>query len=494
MASESTIIDLGVLDRDEPDGRPWSGAALRRRWAQWRDRWTRRWRRVPVRRYGQALLAALLCLAFATAAAPSAPRLAQVWTDPSLSLSGVAEAPRPVVDGQHLYAVTPTAAGPALTAYRLEDGSRAWQVRPDVAGEVTDLVVAAGVPVLATSGPRVTGYDPATGGVRWHRIGTPRRAVDGHLLVAARITGGQGERTVAVDPRTGEVSGAVVLPDRPVTAPWRAPDGTLHMFALTDDGTLTRHPMAGTATSATIRTQHRVGTGEPQASIRVVDGVVMLSDRTDAGPQLAAYDAASLRPRFTVPGGYGPMPCGPVVCVRVSATSEPYGSVWGVDPGSGAVRWSASCADADLGGGPCTLTVQELGRDRLWMEVIQADRYTHGSLATSWIAEARTGAPVTAPGQWSLQQRYHGSELLLRQSARDRAPGVPTRPSQVWWATADPAADSTADSAADSTADAMGGSEVDILGAVSATTCAPHHPYLVCWTENEGITVWRIGR
>jgi hypothetical protein len=35
---------------------------------------------------------------------------------------------------------------------------------------------------------------------------------------------------------------------------------------------------------------------------------------------------------------------------------------------------------------------------------------------------------------------------------------------------------------------------VEVLGSVDATTCVPHDPYLVCWTDGEGVTVWRIDR
>ena len=459
-------IDLGVLERERPDDRRQSG-----HWAGW---W--RWRRTPVRRWGQGALAVLLSLPLAAATPLPPPGLVPVWTHATLSLSGTAPLPRPVPDGPHLYAVAPTAAGPALVAYRLADGSVAW--RAPVAGDVAAVRVAAGVPVVTTAGPHATAYDPATGRVLWRRAGVPWQEVGGSLLVVAAPAGGGHRRVVtAVDPRTGDALGMVAGEADPAVSPWQAPDGSLHLFTLNRDGGLARHPMAGGPVRS-VDTAHEQRQGEPRDdSLGVVDGLVVVTDRTGPLRAVAAYDAVTLRHRWTVPGGYGSSPCGPVVCVRVAdPDAGPYPSVRGVDPRSGVTRWSASCADADLSGGSCTMSVRGLGQGRLWMEMVVPDRYTQGSRVTSWVADATTGEPLTDGLAWSLRERHGASALLLSQGDRERAPGTPARPRRWWWARAG------------------AGPEVEVLGSVDATTCVPHDPYLVCWTDREGVTVWRIDR
>jgi outer membrane protein assembly factor BamB len=499
-------IDLGVLERERPDDRRQPG-----HWAGW---W--RWRRTPVRRWGQGALAVLLSLPLAAATPLPPPGLVPVWTHAMLSLSGTAPLPRPVPDGPHLYAVAPTAAGPALVAYRLADGSVAW--RAPVAGDVAAVRVAAGVPVVTTAGPHATAYDPATGRVLWRRAGVPWQEVGGSLLVVGEPTGdpfrlvtavdpatgralwrragvpwrevggsllvvavpaGSGHLRVvtAVDPRTGDALGVVTGQADPAVSPWQAPDGSLHLFTLNRDGGLARHPMAGGPVRS-VDTAHEQRQGEPRDdSLGVVDDLVVVTDRTGPLRAVAAYDPVTLRHRWTLPGGYGASPCGPVVCVRVvDPDAGPYPSVRGVDPRSGATRWSASCADADLSGGSCTMSVRGLGQGRLWMEMVVPDRYTQGSRVTSWVADATTGEPLTDGLAWSLRERHGGSALLLSQGDRERAPGTPARPRRWWWARAG------------------AGPEVEVLGSVDATTCVPHDPYLVCWTDREGVTVWRIDR
>lgn len=461
------LIDLGTLEPTGPEGRPAP---------HWRGGWWDQHRRIA-RRWGQLLLVVSLILSL-SAAAPPAPRLAPLWTDTALSLSGTAQWSRPVADGPHLYALTPVASGGvALLAHRLRDGQLAWRARLAASGNGSFILrVAGGVPVVTAFGARTAAYDPGTGRPLWRRVGMPWREIGGRLLLTATAADGRGEVVTAIDPGTGDAVGSATWPAGQVAAPWLAGDGTLHLFTLGPDGTLTRRPLTsdGQARAAA----PRPGDGAARAgSLRLVDGLVVAIARTGDRRGVVAYDTGTLRRRWWVPGGYGVSPCGPVVCVRVTGSAGRYDSVRGVDPASGTTRWAVSCADAGLTGRPCTLSAVSVGPgDRLWVEMVVPDRYTHGSLATSWIADTRTGDRLTDTVRWSLRQELGelGKQLLLSRADRQRAPGRPARPRTVWWALADD------------------GPGVDVLGSVPANACTPHHPYLVCWTEGEGVTVWRI--
>jgi hypothetical protein len=92
------------------------------------------------------------------------------------------------------------------------------------------------------------------------------------------------------------------------------------------------------------------------------------------------------------------------------------------------------------------------------------------------VVDAATGHRLTGRLSWSLRDRDRDQEpeLLVSRGDRDRAPGTLARPRRQWWARIGT------------------GPGVSVLGAVDANTCLPHQPYLVCWTEGAGLTVWRI--
>lgn len=470
MATGPATIDLGVLDRGD-DGRPEPWTVTWRRWAGRVRR-----RRRSARRGVPVLLAVMACLPLGGGAPAPPPRLTPLWTEATLSLSGADQWSRPVLGDAHLYALAPTPAGAELSAYRLRDGRTAWRRALGARDPVTGLVVVAGVPVVVTDGPHVTAYHPGTGRRLWRRPGVPRQEVAGLLLVAADAAAGGGEVVTALDPRTGEVAGAVVERADRVAAPWQAPDGSLYLFTLRRDGALARLPMTGDAAAARVGTPHREQPGDSrEESLAVLDDLVVVAERTGEQRALTAYDAATLRRRWTVVGGYQAIGCEPVVCVRVAGGPGPYGAVYGVDPLTGVTRWSRSCADAGYSGLPCTMLVRGVDPGRLWAELAVPDRYTHGSRVTSWVLDATTGEPVSGRARWGLQERYGGgSELLVSRSDRDRAPGRTVRPARLWWGRTGPA----------------GG--VEVLGSIDATVCLPRHPYLVCGTGTAGVTVWRI--
>jgi outer membrane protein assembly factor BamB len=469
VADDAGTIDLGVQARDGADHAP-----ERDRPASWWRWWTGRYRRRRrvVRRWGQVLLVLAVSLPLAAAAPPAPARLAPLWTDASLTLSGAAPSPSPVAHGPHLYAIQPYGAGQVLTARLLRDGKTVWQVVLDVPGEAVGLQVSAGVPVVTTDSPHAAAYDPHSGQVAWERPGVPDAQADGVLLVTAEAESGRRVVT-AVAPDSGQVVGAAVVPAYQARTTWRAPGGTVHLFTLDTDGRLTRQVLGdGREEDGTV---HGEQAGSGRGSLAVRHGLVLVTDRTAPDRATLAHDATTLEHRWTVPDAYATAVCGPVLCVYVSGAGGP--SVWGVHPATGTIAWTARCADVGISGAPCRLAVHALADgDRLWIEAVTPDRYTGGTRARSWIARATTGGRLTSPDGWALRQRVDGAGLLLGRSDLDRAPERPGGPFRLWWAHAD-----------------ADGSSVEVLGTVDATDCRPHHPYLVCWTEGEGVTVWGIG-
>lgn len=468
MATGHRTIDLGVMDRGDGDreGQPWH--VRRRRLAP-----RLRWRRPAVRRWTPALLVVLVALPLAAGSPAPDPELALVWTEDSLSLTGTGPWSRPVPGDTHLYTLRAAGDGVGLSAYRLATGRVEWRT-PVPAGEVSGLVVVDGVPIVVDGAPRLWAYHPDTGQLLWRRPGVPGREVAGLLLVRAEAAGGDGAEVVtALDPRTGTVAGAVTERADRVAAPWLAPDGRLYLFTLGRDGVLARRPFGGGGTATTTTPIREPATGPRRQSLTTVAGLVMVMDRAgDRG--VTAYDAGALRRRWTVAAGYQAFDCAPVVCVRVAGEPEPYGAVHGVDPRTGLIRWSESCADAGYGGAPCTLSVRQVGDGQLWTELAVPDRYTHGTLVTSWVMDAATGQRRTAPAPWSLAERYGDSGLLVSRTDRSRAAGPVVRPRRLWWGRTVPA----------------GG--VEVIGPVDATACHPRHPYLVCGTPAGGVAVWRV--
>lgn len=468
-ADDPGTIDLGVQARDEVDRAQERDRAAP--WWRWWAGWIRRRRRV-VRHGGQVLLVLAVSLPLAAAAPPAELRLAPLWTDASLTLSGAAPSPSPVAHGPHLYAVQPDGTGQVLTARLLRDGQTAWQVVLDIPGEAVGLQVSGNTPVVTTDVPHTVAYDPHTGQVAWERPGVPDEQTDGVLLVTAEAANDRRVVT-AVAPDSGEVIGAATVPAYQARAAWRTPGGTVHLFTLDTDGRLTRQVLGhGREEDGTV---HREQAGSGRGSLAVRDGLVLVTDRTAPDRATVAHDAATLEHRWTVPGAYATAGCGPVLCVYVSGAGGP--SLRGIHPDTGTIAWTARCADVGIRGAPCRLAVHELADgDRLWIEAVTPDRYTGGTRARSWIARATTGERLAPPDEWALRQLVDGAGLLVGRSDRDRAPERPGGPFRLWWAHADD-----------------DGSSVEVLGTVDATDCRPHHPYLVCWTEGEGITVWGIG-
>lgn len=493
--ADRPLIDLGLLSRPGPAGE-----------APGRDRvrgsgpggW---W---PRQRWAASALAILLAWPLAGAAHPSPPGLVALWTVPDSAAASGNGTGTVAAGGDRLYVGVPTDRGWTLTAHRLRDGRVDWRVPLAYPGLRFGLRVVAGVPVVTTHTPavadRTSGYDPVTGARRWSHAGTPYWEFDGLVvLVEERFATGfsvvpgtgrimgpvpegryGGARFLAVDPVSGQVVGDGRIDSAEHVAGWRTPDGTGHLFTLAGDGTLTRHavtPGGGTARTGTpyrawpvTGRQHRAqATGTPYRvsttalPLMVANGLVVVSGSRAGVPVLAAYDPVTLDHRWSVPGGWMATGCGVLVCVVTS--DRWYRFLHGIDPGTGASRWSLRCAQA------CGLFATPLP-GLVWVE-----RYTPhhgGTVLESWIVDSGTGRPVTGRTGWRLAQAVDGGGLLLYRS--EAGPADPDRTRWIWWARAGP-----------------GLTDVEVLGAVEADACTPYQLYLVCSTDGADLRVWGAG-
>jgi outer membrane protein assembly factor BamB len=244
--------------------------------------------------------------------------------------------------------------------------------------------------------------------------------------------------------------------------------GTYTFYTVSDDGVLSRSQIASDGVVDTVQTPHDV----VGFSVLVFDGIVFFYAFDDSGAQLVAYDAATLTPRWTVPGGTQAFPCGLVVCVTVEDPAEQeLARVTGVDPATGAIRWSLPCPEVTIDD-LCLAYGQPLAPgDLLWVVL--------GSLRNddSWsgVVDVWTGQGQVGPSDWSLAGQLDDTTLLL---SREEYAGQEDLPDRLWWAR--------------SRADL---SRLEILGTVEASWCsADSYPVLVCWDTNgpERVSVWRI--
>lgn len=501
MRTEPPTIDLGTYHVD-PQSDPHRGPGYDPPWPGWirLRRFAAQIRRGGLggRRWSAVVAVVLLVAPLAGDVPPVPPRLVPLWAVPGTGGDHAAMA----VGAHRLYLVTGTGEGASLTAHRLADGKVEW--RSSLGDSVADLSlqVAGSVPVLTSYRPteRTVAYHPDTGQWIWSLPGVPYGEVGGRLLVshpastvdAGSSEPGQRQRGIAaVDVRTGRPSDIAWLDETAQIAGWQAPDGAIHVFTLRRDGLLARHALTTDAATATIRTPHRERLeATDQNLLSVVGDLVLVSDRASAPPALAAYDAGTLRHRWTVPRGWGATPCGPVVCVNVSDGSGAPGRLDGVDPATGAVRWSVSCADG--GAPPCQIWPSWVPPDRLWIESWAYETGEGGPRTRSWVADAGTGRRLSLPTGWSLG-RHRGvgnigagdlgggtlgdGDLLLTRSADGVEQQQAGEPLRIWWARADPTL-----------------TELTVLGAREAHGCSPHGAYLVCWTAGEGFEVVRVRR
>lgn len=471
MATTPATIDLGTYSFQtgpEPVPEP------ERSWASW----------AGLRRLLPVGLLAVLLWPLAGAAAPAPPPLVPLWTAPDGSLSNDQVA----VSGAHLYAVARTGGGPALTAYRLADGSVSWQVPlgvpdgpawpsgPDrIAVGLADGVLV--VQGFIGSGP-VAVYDPVTADLRWAGEGY----LDPFGAGLAELYHQAGDQLDSSMEIRELDSGAVVMSFEGTTEQFArqvAPDGTVALVGLAPDGQLASYDVAsGTVRQRTSTPHQEELRAVRQNFVEIVGDLVLVHDDGGITAEVAAYDLATLEPLWTIEARSAGA-CGPVLCVHTGDLNGRPVELHGVDPVTGAPRWTMDCADAGVSG-QCYLHQWRLTPgDRLVVQPHPTDPRP-GDPFLHVIVDAATGRPVAGPTTWEIVPG-DGPGLLLR-----RGEGVPSSgteywreeditPHRVWWARSD-----------------RDLRRVELLGVAEADWCTPHMPYLVCHTAGEPFQVWRF--
>lgn len=466
--SGPALIDLG-LDRGEPEPAPKPAVRWRRQWSV-RTRWL------------AAVATALLAFSLGGAAALTGRTLERVW---SLPIAGGEGPPfgKFTTHDDRLYLLGPG----RLTAYHLADGRVDWETELDITDEFASIsAVADTLLVNGTDGGAevVTAYDPGSGELSWRNQGSLWVRGDDWLLLHRAEPGGR-TGLVSIEPDTGRVvgrAGGDAAVDVGIWHPlWRAPDGARHLFDLQRDGELVRYNLS-TGAARHVQTPHVEREPDSwQNQLRLEDGLLTV---TESGGErsglLAGYDPATLTHVWTVPRGSYTTPCGEFVCVNVNelGAGTPYEYVRAVDPLTGASRWTLRCPDAGDNNEQCArISVHQLQSSSQvwvtedWLTGEDTERYR------SWIADAATGAPLTAPTDWSFQSQLDdGTLLLTRGEEGAAAPGEAAEPPRTWWGRSDADLD-----------------RIEVLGAVTADICLPHLPYLVCGTEGGSTAIWRFG-
>lgn len=454
MGTRPGTIELGVYSRDHgpenplPPGRPEPSSTS--------------WRWWPV------VLVALLVWPLAGAAGPPAPPLTLLWTEPA----GARAAMGLTVGHGDLYVVTAGPAGPELTAFRLADGSVRWEVPlvtpggpewPSSPGGIGMRLIDETLMVYAYEAPEtVAAYDPDTAQVRWTGQGYPRFSGAGQVVLSVARRDEPGASIEIRQLNTGAVVASFDDPAGQFTYEV-SPDGVARLVGLASDGVLTSYDPFSGAVLRQVTTRHEERLlASSQNVVSIVDDLVLVTDYY-SGPALAAYDAATLAPLWTVEGGISANPCAPLVCVQVAAsdTRQPAG-LYAVDPVSGTVRWSVSCAERGVE--HCYLAVRGLGQDgRALVEAWpMGDGPDWGD--EFWIIETATGRRLVESGPWRFMATFDAGLLVSRGAERE-----------FWLALTDP-----------------GLERIEMLGMIQADWCTPHGAYLVCTTEGEPFQVWRL--
>ena len=480
---DATVIDLGTVryDRDDTRRRGPAGPPPGTRWG-----------RVSAWPLG-LVVAALLVLPMAGAAAPPVGQVERLWSVP---IPGPESNTPVAVDDRHLYlAVVDESSGDrnwTLTAYGLGDGRPRWQVPLGVVNSPW-LWPAGPTLVVSASGrdgsQATTGYDGATGKPRWVRPWLLRVPVSDDLVLMMGRTFpperpddplGAGMELIPVDPRTGR--------DAAVTFRVGTDDhldvrrGSADLFTLARDGTLTRYDLATGRVAATVATPHRERDADAsQNGLRVDDGAVLVMARGGATPPaVSAYDADTLMHRWDAPvPAVSAEPCGPVVCVTSRSGGTPV--LYGLDPVTGATRWTLPC-DGDASVMDCEGPyVRTLPGDRLWVgHRAVASRGEAWERTVGRVVDAATGRVLATARGWGLESEPQGPGLLLsglefaRDADRQLGDEAEASPVRTWWAHAE--------------ADLSG---LRVLGTTGAARCRPAWSYLVCETDRE-VAVWRV--
>lgn len=428
-----------------------------------------------------AVVAVLPAMALVSAVGPATPTLRQVWTVPGSSQVESVPAGEYAVDEHRLYLVTPG----RLAAYRLADGRVEWQAElPASDDEQVSVGLVAGLPMVSIYGAtsRTVAFQPDSGQERWRHPGAPSGDAVGALmmLTITEDPAGRAEFSIAaVDPETGRDLGGVPLDvAEELWAVWQAPGGGLQLLTLARDGRLSRYDLTTGRPVETVRTSHAEAPDGSTNSLTVVEDMVVVGSQAGDPPAVAAYDPVTLTHRWTVLDFSWPTPCGRAACMHWRAAGGGSSRVRAVDPMTGEHRWSLDCAGDPAASVDCSVHTLEPA-DRMWVEKVNnwedPDDFVTERFS-SWIADTATGVRLTAPTDWRLRAEVGEAGLLLSRSEVSLGPGPPEEPSRVWWARS-----------------GVDLSRSRILGAVEADECDPQYPYLVCRSEGEDLTVWRVG-
>jgi outer membrane protein assembly factor BamB len=402
------MIDLGEVSRGAA---PESGSAWPGRGRARRPGSGRRWRVTAA--------AALLMLTATAAASPSPPWATLRFTIPAPD--GV------TIDGDLLYAMDGAETGRrTLTAYRLADGTPAWESTSRAEGGW--FAVQYGIPFHTTVSfverdgglfsyvEETTALDPATGRARWTLPGSPIAFLpDGPVVLGqARSAGGEFAywEIHGVDTATGQEMWRL-----PITDLWSYDGSGLrvprYLVSLTDGGQLSSYDIRTGARLATTAT----GLSPDVAQLSVADRLVLVGWHERGRQELTAYDVTTLDRRWTTDLSVTTRlvrPCGPVLCAAGDSV------LYALDPATGARAWSADLPrSADGAGG---FDIYHGGPP-----------WPPGHLLAfgpsgSWILDATTGEPVLGSREWRVPMDGRilggtGEPILTRYHAEWREVG-----------------------------------------------------------------------
>jgi outer membrane protein assembly factor BamB len=285
--------------------------------------------------------------------------------------------------------------GERLWTAPLPDGTRQAVVREaahglvlvDADGAALALDAAAGTVRWRARG-HVLGW--ATGGVTGRATVVTFDAADARGIVHAGVRADTGERVwedvLAADEQYGIDHRAV---PSPVTN--RPEVGALVVVRRSDGTTRVRDAASGALWRGRV---HPL----VQSPVVVIDDLLLVSYPIGARGEIAAYDLADLKHRWTVPGGFSQATgCGPVVCLTARSLSA-------IDPTTGRERWrqaGASVAWPAVPGAPAgpLLGYRDGGPDG-----------DHGGEPV--VLRADTGALIMRLNPWRVLGS-DGSRLLL---------------------------------------------------------------------------------
>lgn len=286
-------IDLGIIDNHSSEVDTAGGRAGHRLRLSW-----------------PATLAALLMVLTTTGSSPPSPGR----ITPMVSVPAGQQA---ILTDQYVYVVAsvrdhPDPAATTLSAYRLDDGQRRWQVT--YVGPVSVETIR-GVPLISgwgTGQAGTTALDPDTGAVRWHHDGyaigswhdtvllggfhtSGHRVADtAHAITAVNLDTGQRQWTQGTDELYSHVNGR-------------------YLATLSRDGDLRSYDLATGEQLARVTVQEL----PTAAAVQVVGSQLLVREARWRASAVVAYDAATLTRqwRTTVPSGADPWACGQVICL-----------------------------------------------------------------------------------------------------------------------------------------------------------------------------------